>query len=348
MLRQDGQGHRLYRGPGCGPSGTLHMLKLKKYPKRGPYWYIRGTVAGVQLFESTRTANRDQAERLRKKREDEVYNAVKFGEVPIATFSDAVIAFKRTGRETRFLMPLLDHFKDTPLPRIGQAEVDAAAEALYPGRKASTLNRQVYGPMISVLTYAAKAKLEGASRPLISMRKTTRPAVQPAGDAHLKALLPHCSEGLRALLVLMTYTGLRTGEALRVKPEDIKDGYIHVQHTKNGQPRMVPVPHGWEYPRTSFGFRTTQGVGRAIRVASERAGLVHCDGHQLGRHTFAARFLKAGGTIKALKEAGGWQKLAIVDETYGHLEISPVHDFTRALSVPSVVESKDGDGQDAD
>lgn len=309
------------------------MLRLKKYPKRSPYWCVRGTVAGVELFESTGTVDRGQAEEYRRKREREVYDQAALGKVKPATFADAVIAFRATGRETRFLTPLLDHFRETPLPKIGQAEIDAACEALYPGRKASTLNRQVYGPMIAVLTYAAKARLEGASRPLVSMRKEQRPAVTPADDAHIAALLPHCSEGLRALIVLMTYTGLRTGEALRVKAEDVKDGFIAVGITKNGRPRMVPVPNEWAYPDGGWGFATTQGVGRAIRRASTRAAVEYRDGHELGRHAFAARWLRNGGSLKALKEAGGWEKLAIVDQTYGHLEISKVHDFMRALSV---------------
>jgi hypothetical protein len=57
------------------------------------------------------------------------------------------------------------------------------------------------------------------------------------------------------------------------------------------------------------------------------------DAHQIGRHAFAARFLRAGGSIKALKQAGDWQKLAVVDEIYGHLEQSEVHQFMRELSV---------------
>lgn len=317
------------------------MLKLKKYPKRSPYWYVRGTVAGVQLFESTGTADRGQAEEYRRKREKEVYDEAALGKVRPATFADAVIAFKRTGREVRFLTRLLDHFTETPLSKIGQAEIDAAAEALYPSAKASTLNRQVYGPMIAVLRHAARSRLPGAVLPMISMRKETRPVVTPADDEHIAKLLPHCSEGLRALIVLMTYTGLRTGEALRVRREHIRDGYIQVAQTKNGQPRMVPVPDGWEIPACGFGFKSTQGVGRAIRVASRLAGVNHRDGHELGRHAFAARWLRSGGSIKALKEAGGWEKLAIVDETYGHLEQSAVHDFMRGLSV----QKKRGDPQ---
>lgn len=60
--------------------------------------------------------------------------------------------------------------------------------------------------------------------------------------------------------------------------------------------------------------------------------------HQVGRHTFAARLLNAGFDIKTVKEAGRWKKLAIVDETYGHLEQRAAHDAmlsvaTRAKSV---------------
>jgi site-specific recombinase XerD len=56
------------------------------------------------------------------------------------------------------------------------------------------------------------------------------------------------------------------------------------------------------------------------------------DGHQIGRHAFAARFLRAGGSLKALKHAGGWEKLAVVDSIYGHLEQAEVHEFMRKLS----------------
>ena len=95
---------------------------------------------------------------------------------------------------------------------------------------------------------------------------------------------------------------------------------------------MVPLPEGWEYPSGGWGYTTTQGVGKALRRAHKVAGLPYRDGHELGRHAFAARFLKAGGGIKQLKEAGGWKKLAVVDQTYGHLEMTDVHDFVRGLS----------------
>lgn len=308
------------------------MLRLTRNPKRSKSWYLRGTVGGRFIYESSGTTDKAQAEEYRIKREREVYSEARLGTVRPATFADAVGAYLDFGKSDKYLKPLVKELGKIKLAKIGQTEVDRAANAIYPGRKASTLNRQVYGPVIAVLRHAAASRLEGATIPLIKHRKAQKPVIQPADDEHIAKLLPHCSEGLRALILLMTYTGLRTGEALRVKPEDIRGDCIQVAKTKNGKPRMVPVPSEWRFPADGFQFRSTQGVGRAIRRASRAAGIPYRDGHELGRHSFAARFLKAGGSIKALKEAGGWEKLAIVDSHYGHMELSDVHDFMRKLS----------------
>jgi integrase len=308
------------------------MLRLKRYPARSPNWLIVGTVAGVRVYESSGTRDRGQAEAYRLKREREIYDAAKLGKVQPATFADAVIVYLNKGKPRRFMARLLDHFKETPLPEIGQAQIDEAARVLYPSAKASTLNRQVYGPMVAVLRAAFRAGLPGATVPMMERRVEARPTVTPADDAHIAALMPHLPEGLARLIWLMTYTGLRTGEALRVRAEDVQGGFIHIGRTKNGSPRMVPAPEGWAYPAGGWGYGTTQGVGGALRRAHKAAGLPYRDGHELGRHAFAARFLKAGGSIKALKEAGGWRKLAVVDDVYGHLEITDIHEFMRGLS----------------
>lgn len=308
------------------------MLRLKKYPKRSPNWIVTGTVAGVVVFESAGTADRTRAELYRLKRERELYDAARLGEVRPATFADAVTAYLNKGKKGRYLTPLLDHFKEKPLPEIGQAEIDAAARALYPDAKASTLNRQVYGPMVAIMRSAVRSRLPGAYVPIWERREEERPVIRPADDEHLARLMPHLPDGLMRLIWLMTYTGLRTGEALRITPHDIRDGFAVAGRTKNGDPRMVPLPEGWEYPADGWGYTTTQGVGGALRRAHKAAGLPYRDGHELGRHAFAARFLKAGGSIKRLKEAGGWKKLSVVDDRYGHLEMTEVHEFVRGLS----------------
>jgi integrase len=314
------------------------MLRLKRYPKLSPYWYIRGTVKGVYLRESTGTADRSKAEELRLKRERELFDQAALGKEKPTTFAEAVAGYVGAGGEARFLMPILDHFQETLIASIRQADVDELVAKLYPEAKASTINRQCISPIISVLNYARDAEMPGANLRRIRRRAETKPVVTPASDDHIDRLLPHLAEGLRALILMMTFTGLRTGEALRVRPEDVRDGYIHAGHTKNGEPRMVPAPEGWAYPAGGWGYTTTQGVGGALQRAHKAAGLPYRDGHELGRHGFAARWLKSGGSMKGLQIAGGWKKFSIPADIYGHLEITDVHDRMRQLSRKKVSE----------
>lgn len=314
------------------------MLKLKRYPKLSPYWYIRGTVKGVYVRESTSTVDRAKAEELRLKREREIFDQTALGKERPATFAEAVAGYVGAGGEARFLMPILDHFKDKPVQDIRQADVDELVAKLYPTAKASTINRQCISPIISVLKYARDAEMPGANIRKIRRRQETKPVVQPASDDHIDKLLPYLPEGLRALILMMTFTGLRTGEALRVAADDVRDGFIHIGRTKNGEPRMVPVPEGWIYPPGGFGYSTTQGVGWALRKAHTAAGLPYRDGHELGRHGFAFRWLKSGGSMKGLQLAGGWKKFQIPADIYGHLEITDVHERMRELSRKKVSE----------
>jgi integrase len=308
------------------------MLTLKKYPKRSPHWQIRGTVQGVEVNRTTGTDSKREAEKLKTKIEKEIFDSVALGQKPPCTFADAVEVYIRRGGEIKYLPKLIEYFDGVFLKDIGQLEVDQAAQALYPNAKASTINRSCVNVIITVARAAFKAELPGAQLRPIERRKEVKPQITPATDDHIEKLLPHCSEGLAALITLMTYTGLRTGEALRVTKEDCRDGFIHVAKTKNGDARLTPIPHDWSYPEHGFGFTTTHGVGKSLRAAHKRAGLAYRDGHELGRHGFAARWLKSGGSIKGLKEAGGWKKLAVVDQSYGHLEITDVHATMRALS----------------
>lgn len=164
MLLQAWPGHRVDRRTGEGAFCAYIMLRLKKIAA-SKNWYVRGTVAGVQLFESTGTADKSLAEQYRVKREREVYEEAALGKVRPATFADAVSAYLEHGKQGRFLTPLLDHFKETPLSEIGQAEIDAAANAIYPRAKASTLNRQVYGPTIAVLRHAVRRQAGRGGNP---------------------------------------------------------------------------------------------------------------------------------------------------------------------------------------
>src|SRR5579864_861037 len=118
-------------------------LKLEKRDG-SPYYYLRGTLRGIRVRESTGTDDKAAAEEIKAKREWEILQSSVFGVKTGGTFLAGVASYLENGGEPRFLQPLIDHFGSTPLAKIDQAAADAAAKALYPGRAPATLNRQLY------------------------------------------------------------------------------------------------------------------------------------------------------------------------------------------------------------
>src|SRR5271166_2464165 len=68
-----------------------------------PFWYIRGTVRGVSVDESTGIANREQAEAFRAKREWAIVAREIGGDRAVATFLEAAVSYMEGGGERRFI-----------------------------------------------------------------------------------------------------------------------------------------------------------------------------------------------------------------------------------------------------
>jgi hypothetical protein len=62
------------------------------------------------------------------------------------------------GRSKLFVKPLVIYFGETPLVKIGQVEIDAAAAALLPNALPQTRNRSVYTPALAIIRHAGIVK----------------------------------------------------------------------------------------------------------------------------------------------------------------------------------------------
>jgi hypothetical protein len=135
-------------------------LKLVRRP-RSPFWYIRGTLRGIRVEESTGVdlANRAGAEEVRAKREAEILAASIYGRRVVATFAEAAVSYLENGGNKRFLAPIVKHFGTTPLAQIDQLALDRAARKLYPKGSPATRNRQFFTPASAVLHHAARRGL---------------------------------------------------------------------------------------------------------------------------------------------------------------------------------------------
>jgi integrase len=200
------------------------MLKLFKR-KASSNWYLRGTVAGISIYESTSVTERSAAEAIRIQREKELLDQSVFGRKATATFLQAAVSYIEAGGERRFIGPLIDYFRTTPLAAIDQIAIDRAAAALYPKATASTRVRQCYVPISAVLRHAAV-------RGLCEHRRIERPSL-PKGRVRwitpeeADQLIDACSDHLRPLVTFLLGTGARLSEALYLDWRQLENAGIH-------------------------------------------------------------------------------------------------------------------------
>lgn len=315
------------------------MLELITRGKKGIYWTV-GTIGGRRHRRSTRTASEAHAQAILAKRQCELLDRFTFGEERTLTFSEAVKLHLSKKMATikpydaERIKKLNQHFGPWRVRDIKETDVAAFAARYYPRSGPHGQDRSVYTPLIAILRRAAKARL--CEMPCFQRpEKPERERVNPATDRELVALLPCCSDRLKAATLFMSFTAARVAEACRVEKTDLdwEAMTAALRITKNGDPRTVPLPglvlealHGIRNREGMlFGFSGRHSLNQALERACKRAGLRVMTSHEVGRHAFAARLLGQGFTLKQVQEAGGWKSYRMVAEVYGHLEKSSVH-----------------------
>lgn len=346
-------------------------LRLIRYPKRSPHWYIRGTVRGEAVFETSGTDDKEAADAIRIKRESGILDRSIFGKGATVTFAEATVSYLAAGGEARFIGEwdaatntgalLVGHFAFTPIAQIGQAEADAAADKLYPGTLAATRKRSVYVPICAVLNHAARKKW--CARPMISHPSVPMPVTNWSSPERLEKLLPHCKPQMRRFVMVGTYTGARLSEILRIdwdRDVSLQLRAIVLRKTKNGEMRTVHIPDPLliELARVPaedrhgpmFKWTNKVSVYVPLQNACKRAGVEYLPPHQQGRHTYATWLRSyAGLDLVGLKEAGGWKNIQSVVR-YAHVtpgeaaraadRLPSVHNPCSALVVPKIRKAR--------
>jgi len=142
-----------------------------------------------------------------------------------------------------------------------------------------------------------------------------------------------CAPYLKPIIIMAVNTGMRKGEILNLRWEDVDfiRRVIKVKKTKNDQPREIPMTDWlfetswtWRKERKGTGYVFTRNDGqplkridRAFIAALKKAGIKDFHFHDL-RHTAASQMYMAELDIKFIKEIGGWKTLQMVDR-YSHI-----------------------------
>ncbi len=137
------------------------------------------------------------------------------------------------------------------------------------------------------------------------------------------------------MITFSALTGLRLGEMLALKPEQLRGGLLVLDaNTKSGRPRGIPVP-----PRAArialnrlpWALSRDQLRDRFL-VARKAAGLPHVRWHDL-RHTYASWLVQAGQPLTAVRDLLGHSSLAV---THRYAHLAPAHLAAAVATLPSL------------
>lgn len=116
-------------------------------------------------------------------------------------------------------------------------------------------------------------------------------------------------------------TGLRWGELVRARAADVDGAMLVVSQTKSSRLRRVPVAPELLREVLARGGRLVPfsegGAGSFNKLVARRSGVDTFHVHQL-RHTFACRWLEAGGSLPALQQILGHRSV-VTTQHYARL-----------------------------
>ncbi|MBF9042993.1 tyrosine-type recombinase/integrase [Rhodobacterales bacterium HKCCE4037] len=338
-------------------------LKLVR-PKGTPNWYIRGTVKGCSIYESTGLSDKRQAEITRARREAELIDQALFGKQAVTTFAQAALTYIEAGGETKFLGRIIAFFgPDRLVSSIDMGAVNACARSLYPTAAPATINRQVIVPISAVMNMHFAAQNKRAPRfarrrePKGRFRWLTPEEAERLIAAASALTLPRHAEPERFTLQKIAFllgSGCRTGEAFAATVEDwnpvTRQWWIPATATgagkTEGAARFVDLPERAvtlidELPTEGRAFRTAYGkdivlreggggqMGASFKTAREAAGLgPDVTPHTL-RHTWATWYYAQTRDFGGLMDRGGWLK---ADTANRYRKIAPADLAHRLLA----------------
>lgn len=296
--------------------------------KRGKIWHFRGTVAGRRVRGTTRTSDKERAQRIASERETKEWRRHLDGPGSTLSFADAALAYREAGKSTRFLEMVEDYWKDALVRDITDQAVRRAAIKLYPAAKAATRNRHVIVPTQAVINFCA----EQSWCPRLRVRrfKVETKIKEPATREWVEAFAQHASPHLGALALFMFGTGARIGEAVRLVWDDvdltartakIRQTKIGAERIAHLPPRLIAaisnIPSNRNPDEQVFKYVDRESVRQVWDKVIERAKIRKLSPHSC-RHGFATAMLHAGVDVKTVADRGGWKDVATLVKTYAH------------------------------
>lgn len=304
-----------------------------KLSKRDGVWYVTGYEAGHRIRKSTHI---DAVGRDNKARAEAVLDEVRDAlRKQAAEGNDAVIKIgylvehylhgKQPLYSSRVIRTFAFFGNETPISaaidRIDDFRIDLIKRKLKPSTITNALTI-----VATVFRYARERKWTD------KVVKIDKPKVKLTAKAlkeeEVDALIEHAEDWLKPHLIFLRNTGLRSGELMTLRREDVDlvNRRAVIRNTKNGEDRVIPLNAAAlkvikEIPFDGLLFRDKDGkpwayskdmankfLYRPVVQAAKAAGIRHVTPHML-RHTFATRLVEAGASMVVVQALGGWKSM---------------------------------------
>lgn len=329
--------------------------------KRGAVYWSAIWVDGVRHMRSLETSNRRRAETIEQKLRDELVTQrfevpqfnpeMTFGELYTRFLAEADVKPHHEERAKHFL----GFFSDFAIGRITKNDVLRYRKLRHEEYRRNrpedakplsetTLNRDI--EVVRHILYWAADEGFIQANPLsrvrmVRERRVRRPVLSVADEVKLLAA---CAEHLQQIVIAALDTGMRRGELLNQRWEDIDfDRHvISVTHSKTaeGEHRLIPMTARVEAMlaamRKSSGVVFTYDDEPLRRIKTAWAGALRRSRiprsrfHDL-RHTFNSRLADLGIIADVRKELMGHSRGGDVHSLYTHLSLPTLREAIQKL-----------------
>lgn len=259
-----------------------------KKRKGSPYWYVRGTINGREIFESTGIPHAGLKRPTKEIKDFAAKREAELKSTGRSTYGDAIAAYLEAGGSPRFIEPINEKLGKMNLSDINQQLIDKTALEIYPDCSAATRNRQFYTPFIAVWTHASVGQNAmcppikwGRPKGSTVLKQVRKPSIYEDAVKFINACPDHAAE----IMFFLFWTGCRPIEAITLDccNVDIKGRWAVLEGAKDQPPRGIPlhrslipmlkekIKHGGKVFRSSKGkpYKVNKTHNKAGRIISQ-------------------------------------------------------------------------------
>ncbi len=320
------------------------MRKTKGLYKRSRiYWMCYKDVNGKVQRESTKATSHGEAEYILDCRRKEIRE----GKLPDTKrisykFAELAKSYSKWAERQRifptkkiWIRQLIEVFGNENVSDLNTRIIENWQSERLKRNKPATVNR-----VLSCLKHMVNKGVDWDMASEETLKKVRKVKLLEENNKRLRfltieecqRLLNCCTPHLRPIVTVALHTGMRRGEILGLKWEqvDLRHGFILLDKTKNKERREIPIddtlrelfeeiPHSVEsvYVFTDKDGNPYKSVKRSFNTALRKAEIHDFRFHDL-RHTFASHLVMAGVDITSVKELLGHKSLTMTMR-YSHL-----------------------------